>query len=116
MKASGDGDDRTNRFSNRSLGRSKIKRDGLKAGTLVPDFRLSRLDGRGDLSLSDLRGKRVLLVFSSPHCGPCEALAPELEKFHRLQAPDPQSVTRGQCRHQAAFDEARFNGSASLIC
>jgi thiol-disulfide isomerase/thioredoxin len=27
----------------------------------------------------------VLLVFSSPHCGPCEALAPELEKLHREQ-------------------------------
>ena len=25
----------------------------------------------------------MLLVFSSPHCGPCNALAPELEKFHR---------------------------------
>jgi len=24
-------------------------------------------------------------VFSSPHCGPCDALAPELEKFHREQ-------------------------------
>src|SRR5262245_14552779 len=27
-----------------------------------------------------------LLVFSSPHCGPCNALAPELEKFHREQS------------------------------
>jgi peroxiredoxin len=33
--------------------------------------------------LSELRGKRVLLVFSSPQCGPCNALAAELEKFHR---------------------------------
>ena len=37
---------------------------------------------RADLALSDLRGKRVLLVFSSPHCDPCDVLAPELEKFH----------------------------------
>ena len=33
--------------------------------------------------LTELRGRRVLLVFSSPHCGPCNSLAPELEKFHR---------------------------------
>jgi len=76
-------DGRANRFGNRSLERSKLKRDGLKAGTPAPDFNLPRLDGRGELTLSELRGKRVLLVFSSPHCGPCSALAPELETFHR---------------------------------
>jgi peroxiredoxin len=87
------GNGRENRFSNRSLARSKIKRDGLKAGTLAPDFRLPRLDGRGDLALSELRGKRVLLVFSSPHCGPCNALAPELEKFHREQRNSERILT-----------------------
>jgi peroxiredoxin len=75
--------ERANRFRNRSLARSKIKRDGLKAGTPAPDFQLSRLDGLGDLSLSALRGRRVLIVFSSPHCAPCNELAPRLEKFHR---------------------------------
>ena len=74
--------ERTARFSQRSLARSKIKRDGLKAGTPAPDFLLPRLDGRGDLSLTDFRGSKALLVFSDPHCGPCQALAPELEKFH----------------------------------
>jgi peroxiredoxin len=78
-----DGDHQADRFSNRSLANSKIKRDGLKGGTHAPDFRLPRLDGRGELGISDLRGRRVLLVFSSPHCGPCNTLAPELEKFHR---------------------------------
>ena len=73
---------RANRFGNRTLARSKIKRDGLKAGTAAPDFRLARLDGRGELALSELRGQSVLLVFSSPGCGPCNTLAPELEKFH----------------------------------
>jgi len=81
--ATGNGDDRGARFSNHSLARSKIKRDGLKAGTTAPDFRLPRLDGHGDLALSDLRGSRVLLVFSSPGCGPCNTLAPQLEQFHR---------------------------------
>jgi peroxiredoxin len=74
--------DRASRFSHRSMARSKIKRDGLKAGTPAPSFRLPRLDG-GELALADLRGSRVLLVFSDPHCGPCEALAPQLEQAHR---------------------------------
>jgi peroxiredoxin len=79
-------DDRANRFSNRSLARSKLKRDGLKAGTVAPNFCLPRLDGRGELSLKDLRGRRVLLVFSDPHCGPCQALGPQLESFQREQS------------------------------
>jgi peroxiredoxin len=79
----GEDEDPANRFNNGSLAKSKITRDGLKAGTPAPDFRLPRLDGRGELSLSDFRGRRVLLVFSSPQCGPCNALAPELEKFYQ---------------------------------
>ena len=75
-------EERARRFGHRSLARSKIARNGLKAGTPAPLFRLPRLDG-GELALEDLRGSRVLLVFSDPHCGPCEALAPQLEQAHR---------------------------------
>ena len=67
---------------NRSLADSRIARDGLSAGTVAPDFRLPRVDG-GELSLADYRGRRVLLVFSDPNCGPCESLAPKLEEVHR---------------------------------
>ena len=74
-----------NHFRERALTRSKIKRDGLKAGTVAPDFTLPRLDGKIALSMSELRGKRVLLVFSNPGCGPCNALAPESEKLYREQ-------------------------------
>src|SRR5258705_5132388 len=73
--------DPANRFSNRSLARSKINRSGLKAGTLAPEFRLPHLDG-SELSLVHFRGRPLLLVFSDPHCGPCHALAPDLQKFH----------------------------------
>src|SRR2546430_4319204 len=92
----------TTRFANRSLTRSRIKRDGLKAGTSAPSFRLPRLDG-GLRSLEELRGNRVLLVFSDPHCGPCNALAPELEKFHRA---NPQisvvMISRGEPKENRA--------------
>ena len=88
---SGNGNGRQHRFGDRSLARSKIKRDGLKAGTPAPEFRLPRLDGRGELALSKLRGRRVLLVFSSPNCAPCLELAPRLEKFH-LEHPELEVV------------------------
>ena len=71
-----------------SLARSRINRNGLKAGTTAPDFRLPRIDG-GELSLSDLRGQCALLVFSDPNCGPCDELAPQLEKIHQ-ERPDLQ--------------------------
>jgi peroxiredoxin len=43
---------------------------------------LPRLDG-GELALEDYRGRRVLLIFSDPECGPCQLLVQHLEKFHR---------------------------------
>jgi peroxiredoxin len=73
-----------------SLARSRLNRNGLKAGTPAPDFRLPRIDG-GELSLADLRGGRVLLVFSSPDCGPCDELAPRLQQVH-LERRDLQVV------------------------
>jgi len=65
-----------------SLARSKINREGLKASTVAPDFRLPRIDG-GETTLGDFRGQRLLLVFSDPNCGPCDELAPHLEEIHR---------------------------------
>jgi peroxiredoxin len=61
------------------------------------------LDGDGDLSLSQFRDQRVLLVFSSPGCGPCNALAPELEKFHRAH-PELETVmvSKGEPRENRA--------------
>jgi peroxiredoxin len=71
-----------------SLARSRINRSGLKAGATAPEFTLPRIDA-GELSLSDLRGQRVLLVFSDPDCGPCDQLAPRLQELH-LNRPDHQ--------------------------
>jgi peroxiredoxin len=66
----------------RSVTESRIQRDGLKAGTRAPSFSLPDLDGQA-VSLDDFRGRRVLLAFSDPNCGPCDALAPHLSRIHR---------------------------------
>jgi peroxiredoxin len=70
---------------NRSLADSKLARDGLPAGTPAPHFTLPALEG-GELALEEFRGRRLLLVFSDPSCGPCDQLAPALEQFHRRTA------------------------------
>src|SRR5439155_17607173 len=69
----------------RPLAESRIPRDGLKAGTPAPGFRLPDLQG-GTVSLEGYRGRRVLLVFSDPQCGPCDELAPHLAGLQREQA------------------------------
>ncbi len=68
--------------SERSLSESRIERNGLRAGTPAPRFRLPDLQGQ-PVSLDDYRGRHVLLVFSDPHCGPCDELAPHLARLHQ---------------------------------
>ena len=36
-----------------------------------------------EVALEDYRGRRVLVVFTDPHCGPCDALAPHLVRLHQ---------------------------------
>lgn len=80
---------------NRSLAESRINRNGLSDGTQAPNFNLPTLDGK-KVSLQQFRGRRVLLVFSDPSCGPCDYLAPRLERLSR-RTPDVQliMVSRG---------------------
>lgn len=67
--------------SERPLSESRIERNGLRAGTLAPNFTLPEVHG-GTVSLDQYRGRKVLLVFSDPHCGPCDQLAPGLVQLH----------------------------------
>ena len=79
----GEGEHQRNKLSSeRPLTESHIERNGLKAGTPAPIFRLPDLQGRM-VSLEEYRGRRVLLVFSDPQCGPCDALAPHLSRLHQ---------------------------------
>jgi peroxiredoxin len=66
----------------RPLSESRVEREGLKAGTPAPAFSLPDVHGR-TTTLEEFRGRRVLLVFTDPHCGPCDALAPELVRLHK---------------------------------
>jgi peroxiredoxin len=86
----------------RSLAASRLNRKGLKAGEAAPDFRLPRIDG-GELSLREFHGRRVLLVFSDPHCGPCAELAPRLQEVHSEQ-PDLNVlvISRGDVQENRA--------------
>ncbi len=51
---------------------------GSKPGDQAPDFNLSRIGG-GELRLSDLRGKAVIIDFWDTWCPPCREALPHLE-------------------------------------
>jgi thiol-disulfide isomerase/thioredoxin/uncharacterized membrane protein YphA (DoxX/SURF4 family) len=57
---------------------------GLPVGSPAPRFTLPNLHG-SMVTLDDLRaeGKPVMLVFTSPTCGPCAALIPEIGRWQR---------------------------------
>jgi peroxiredoxin len=66
----------------RDVSDSRIERNGLAVGTAAPPFVLPAVTD-GEVALADYRGRRVLLVFSDPDCGPCHELAPQLARLQR---------------------------------
>jgi methylamine dehydrogenase accessory protein MauD len=61
---------------------SRMGRGGLKPGKRAPDFTLPCVAG-GEVSLHDLAGRRVFLVFTQSGCKPCHKIVPELNKLQR---------------------------------
>jgi peroxiredoxin len=84
-------------------------------GTPAPAFSLPTVDGTGELSLADLRGRVVLVNFWATWCKPCEDEMPAMERlYQRLAASgfelvaisvdeDPEAVRRFRDRFGLSF-------------
>lgn len=55
---------------------------GTSVGNLAPDFTLSSTNGE-TVTLSDYRGKRIMVNFWGTWCPPCRAEMPDMEKFYQ---------------------------------
>jgi thiol-disulfide isomerase/thioredoxin len=70
-----------------------IPPSGLPIGSIAPEFELLSLKG-GKKSLQRLlsEGKALLLIFSSPNCGPCNALMPDIAGWQSSLAAEVKIV------------------------
>jgi len=64
----------------------RVRIQPLSPPIAAPDFRLPTLAG-GELSLSDNKGRWVLLTFFATWCGPCKTEMPGLQQFHEQYGP-----------------------------
>jgi len=56
---------------------------GPSVGKRAPDFTLYNLDGDQSVTLSELRGKIVMINFWAPGCGACVAEMPDIEAVYK---------------------------------
>jgi len=58
-----------------------------KKGSIAPDFTLRNLSGGGQVKLSSLHGKAVLVNFWATYCGPCKIEMPWLDELQKKYGP-----------------------------
>jgi methylamine dehydrogenase accessory protein MauD len=98
---------------------NRVGRSGLRAGKKAPKFMLPSTAG-GDIELEHYAGRKLLLVFMQPGCGPCHGIVPELNRLHDegevqvlvIQNGDPEAVRVWIKKHRPRFAMAvqeRFN-------
>jgi len=89
---------------------------GLPIGTPAPEFELPGMTGE-TRSLQSLRkqGRDVLLVFSSPHCKPCQALASSLVRWKREMEGLPNIVLVSRGAAQDNLAKLREFGTSQVL-
>jgi thiol-disulfide isomerase/thioredoxin/uncharacterized membrane protein YphA (DoxX/SURF4 family) len=90
---------------------------GLPVGSEAPGFTLSGLHGEA-LTLDSLRssGKPVMLIFTDPNCGPCNALLPEVGRWQE-EHPDKLTValiSRGEAEENRTKAQEHALGNVLL--
>ena len=80
---------------------------------LPPTVTFGRLNGDGQSSLADYKGKVVVLNFWASWCGPCKDEAPLLERWHR-KLQDERATVVGVDVLDVTSDASRFIADHNL--
>ena len=89
---------------------------GLEPGTTAPAFWLPSTDG-DRVALSDLLGpgRSVLLVFTSPTCGPCRLLMPDVARWQQEHADTLTVALLSDGDPEVVRGEAAEHGLANVL-
>ena len=91
--------------------------EGSQVGDKAPDFTLSTLDG-GQITLSELKGKPVILVFWTTGCSACIHQMPFLETAQNEVGADVEFINidigESSSQVQAAVDYYEFSLTVAL--
>ena len=79
----------------------KYATEMLAPGTLVPDFTLNDIDGKA-VSISDFRGRKVVLLLWASWCPDCRAEVPQIKAMQATA--DPSKVAFVSVSFDRTFD------------
>lgn len=79
----------------------KYATEMLAPGTLVPDFTLNDIEGKA-VSISDFRGRKVVLLFWASWCPDCRAEVPQIKAMQATA--DPSKVAFVSVSFDRTFD------------
>lgn len=82
----------------------------LSKGDVAPDFTLETLDG-AKVSLSEFKGKKVLIHFWASWCGVCAQEFPSLKRFARSVDPDDLVILAISLDAKKTDVQKIFNGN-----
>ena len=88
-----------------SAGHAEPEPESPKVGEPAPALRLPDLEGR-DVDLEDFKGRETLVLFSSPGCGYCQEMMPDLREWEaapREGAPSLLVVSDGTVEENEAM-------------
>ncbi|MCH1625655.1 TlpA disulfide reductase family protein [Ferdinandcohnia quinoae] len=81
---------------------------GIEIGNTAPDFELPLIDKDGEMiSLSSLKGKKVVVNFWASWCKPCREEMPEIQKYYETRNDDVEVLAINMTASEVKVENAK---------